>query len=101
MRNTHNSYIICKKCKRLLADNKPAKSYEVTFNGYDGRETKIVNAPTASKAIYKAFKKFYYNDDYDIGEEFLQFRKYGKLKAKKINDKDEDLSGEEVKTKQV
>lgn len=78
--------VTCKKCLRLIADDKPNKLYEVS---YDYVEVKIISAPTASKAIYKCFKNFDYFDEAceSIGEQFNSFRKNGKPKAKRIKDK--------------
>jgi hypothetical protein len=76
-----NKKVTCKKCLRLIADDKPNKMYKVE---YDYTDVIFIEAATASKAIYKCFKMKYYDDDIgeDIGEQFLDFRKYWKPKAR-------------------
>ena len=76
----NNNEVTCKKCLRLIADSKPSKLYEVSSNCIDNV---FIEAPTASKAIYKAFKMFYYDGEYceSIGEQFRVFRAYHKPKA--------------------
>lgn len=70
--------VTCKKCLRLIKDEKEEKIYEVFFNYFDGSpECKIIKAPTSSKAIYKCFKLFVFNDEAieNIGIQFNWFRK--------------------------
>ncbi|UTJ05418.1 hypothetical protein [Arcobacter roscoffensis] len=81
----NNNEVTCKKCLRLIADDKPSKLYEVSFNVI---ENLFIEAPTASKAIYKAFKMFYYDGEAceSIGEQFRVFRAYDKPKASLCKD---------------
>ena len=85
----NNKEVTCKKCLRLINDEKENKLYEVTYTNFDGsNSTKTVKAPTSSKAIYKFFKMFIYDDECcraSIGEQFMWFRN-NKPKAKLIKD---------------
>lgn len=84
-----NENVTCKKCLRLLNDEKENKLYEVTYINFDGsNSTKTIDAPTSSKAIYKCFKMFRYDDECcggSIGEQFMWFRN-NKPKVKLIKD---------------
>lgn len=86
----NNKEVTCKKCLRLINDEKTEKLYEVTFTNFDGSDScKTIKAPTSSKAIYKCFKLFMYDDECcgaNIGEQFRWFRN-DKPKAKLIKDK--------------
>jgi len=81
-----NKKVTCKKCLRLIADEKPHKLYKVEYNYI---KIAHIEAPTASKAIYKFFKQEYYFDEAgeSIGEQFSNFRKDWKPKAKLEKDK--------------
>lgn len=85
----NNKEVTCKKCLRLLKDEKAEKLYEVTYSNFDGTDgCRFVKAPTASKAIYKCFKMFRYDAECcseSIGVQFQWFRN-GKPKAKLIKD---------------
>ncbi len=85
----NNDEVTCKKCLRLIKDEDVQKLYEVSYKCFDGSDDcKIVKAPTASKAIYKCFKIFRYDNECcseSIGEQFQWFRG-GKPKAKLIKD---------------
>lgn len=92
--NTHkntaekDNEVTCKKCLRLINDAKSEKLYKVSYFTFDDSEgCQIVKAATASKAIYKCFKLFRYDDEYceNIGIQFQWFRR-GKPKAKLIKD---------------
>lgn len=91
----NNKEVTCKKCLRLINDGKENKLYEVTYTNFDwSSSTKTIKAPTSSKAIYKCFKMFIYDDECcsgSIGEQFMWFRK-DKPKAKLIKDENIKLS---------
>lgn len=72
-----NEKVTCKKCLRLIADDKENKLYKVKFKYYDGSiAEKFIEAPTSSKASYKCFKMFMFDDEAcsDIGEQFTWYK---------------------------
>lgn len=75
------SEITCKKCLRLIADDGPSKLYAISFNY---TEVKYIEGVTSSKAVYKCFKEYYYDDEGgdNIGEQFLHFRKDWRPRAR-------------------
>lgn len=82
--------VTCKKCLRLIKDEKAEKMYEVFFNYFDDSpECKIIKAPTSSKAIYKCFKLFIFNDE-AIENIAIQFNWFRKCKPKAFLLKDKD-----------
>ena len=73
----------------MINDSKTEKLYEVTYFTFDGSDgCQIVKAPTASKAIYKCFKLFIYDEccGGSIADQFQWFRNI-KPKAKLLKDK--------------
>ncbi|NUW28956.1 hypothetical protein [Aliarcobacter butzleri] len=88
---TNDNEVTCKKCLRLINDEKAKKTYEVFFAGFDGSpDCKIIKAPTSSKAIYKCFKMFRFDAELieNIGIQFQWFRR---CKPKAILLKDENI----------
>lgn len=90
LRTQKDNEVTCKKCRRLINDEKAQKLYEVTYYCFDGSDGyQIIKAPTASKAIYKCFKLFVYDGEChseSIGVQFQRFRNR-KPKAKLVKDK--------------
>ncbi len=85
---TNDNEVTCKKCLKLIADEKSNKFYEVSYYGYDYTLTqKIIRAATSSSAIYKCFKMFRFDAEYDsIGEQFKRFLSNCEPKAKLVKD---------------
>ncbi len=81
--------VTCKRCKRLIADKKDCKLYRLLVGIYAIDEY-FVYAPTSSKAAYKCFVMFFYNEDAwgNIGEQFLSFKK--RLKTVRREDRSEE-----------
>ena len=82
---TNHDEVTCKKCKRLMPSDKPMKLYKVTVDYVDDY---VIEAISSSKATYKCFKDFHYNDEAceSIGEQFFSFKKYGKPEVKIVKD---------------
>lgn len=82
----NDNEVTCKKCLKLIADEKSNKFYEVSYYGYDYALTqKIIKAATSSSAIYKCFKIFIYDAEFEsIGEQFKDFISYREPKAKLV-----------------
>lgn len=93
-----NEKVTCKKCLRLLENNKPSVLWEVTTNveNYNGDKTMIILASSASKSKYECFKRFFYNPEAceDIGMQFNWFKKY-KPTVKLSKSKEKTLTAEE------
>lgn len=90
LQTENNDEVTCKKCLRLINDEKTEKKYAVFFNCFDdSRISKIIKAPTSSKAIYKCFKSFRYNDE-AIENIAIQFNWFRKCKPKAFLLKDKD-----------
>jgi hypothetical protein len=82
--------VTCKKCLKLIRDEKVSKAYEVSFYDWEySFNQKNIKASSSSSAIYKCFKSFRYNDEAceGIGKQFKSFLLYCNPKAKILKDK--------------
>lgn len=86
----NNEEVTCKKCLKLIRDEKISRVYEVSFDNWDCVTTqKNIKAASSSSAIYKCFKSFSYNDEASesIAKQFNSFLLYCEPKAKLLKDK--------------
>lgn len=84
----NNDEVTCKKCLRLIKDEKAVKVYAVSFDSYDCVSMeKNIKASSSSSAIYKCFKSFMYNDEGErISKQFKDFLSFHEPKAKLLKD---------------
>ena len=85
----NNDEVTCKKCLKLIKDEKAVKVYAVSFDSWDCvLIQKNIKASSSSSAIYKCFKSFFYNDEGEkISKQFKDFLSYHEPKAKLLKDK--------------
>ncbi len=91
MTSDDNKLVTCKKCLKQIKDKESSKFYDVEF--YDHEyvlTTKTVKASSSSAAIYKCFKMFRYDAEFEsISEQFKNFISFCEPKAR-LN-KDENI----------